>query len=141
MKYAHILVALILSLSCAAAEAPAGQESTSQSGGARVAPLSIDEVLRAALLNNPEVRAAVRRVSLAESKVSGAGTLDDPMAMYRDWGTPLRRPWDLNQAQHMFMLQQSWSWRQRGAMSPWRSARRSWTFCATTTSAGFTTSR
>jgi outer membrane protein TolC len=27
--------------------------------------------------------------------------------MYRGWGTPLAKPWDLNQTQHMFMLSQN----------------------------------
>jgi len=59
------------------------------------------------MLGNPEIRAAVRRLSVAETQVVGAGALDDPMFMYRDWGTPLSRPYDLNQAQNMFMLQQT----------------------------------
>ena len=29
------------------------------------------------------------------------------MFMYRGWGVPLRQPWDLNQAQNMFMFTQA----------------------------------
>jgi cobalt-zinc-cadmium efflux system outer membrane protein len=68
---------------------------------------SIEEATSLALRNNPEIKAAVRRVSLAETKTLTAGSLDDPMFMYRDWGTPLKQPWDLNQAQHMLALQQT----------------------------------
>jgi len=32
--------------------------------------------------------------------------LDDPSFVYRGWGTPLAKPWDLNQTQHMFMFSQ-----------------------------------
>lgn len=71
------------------------------------APLSLDQALDLAAQNNPEIRAAVRRVSVAEAKVPGAGALDDPMFQYRNWGTPLRQPWDWNQSQHMFMVQQT----------------------------------
>lgn len=68
---------------------------------------SIEQANELALRNNPEIKAAVRRLSLAETKILTAGSLDDPMFMYRDWGTPLERPWDLNQAQQMFALQQT----------------------------------
>lgn len=68
---------------------------------------SIEQATELALRNNPEIRAATRRLSLAEAKTLTAGSLDDPMFMYRDWGTPLEKPWDLNQAQQMFALQQT----------------------------------
>ena len=68
---------------------------------------SIEEATALALRNNPEIKTAVRRVSLAETKTLTSGSLDDPMFMYRDWGTPLAKPWDLNQAQHMIALQQN----------------------------------
>jgi outer membrane protein, heavy metal efflux system len=67
-------------------------------------PMTLAEIESVALANNPEIKIAVRRVSLAEAGVPAAGNLDDPMFEYRAWGTPLARPWDLNQAQHMFML-------------------------------------
>jgi outer membrane protein TolC len=75
--------------------------------------LSIDEAVAAALENNPEIRAAVRRLSLAQLKTTTARSLDDPMLMMRDWDTPLRQPWDLNQAQLMVSLQQTFTSRQK----------------------------
>ena len=70
-------------------------------------PMSLERIEAAALQGNPEIRAAARRVAVSEARAPGAGALDDPMFMYRDWGTPLKQPWDLNQAQNMFMLQQT----------------------------------
>ncbi len=75
--------------------------------GSTTVRLSVEEAVAEALLSNPELRAAVRRLSLAQLKTTTAHSLDDPMLMVRDWDTPLRKPWDLNQAQTMFMLQQS----------------------------------
>jgi outer membrane protein TolC len=80
---------------------------------AAVVSLSVDEAVVAALENNPEIRAAVRRLSLAQLKTATARSLDDPMLMMRDWDTPLRRPWDLNQAQLMISLQQTFPSRQK----------------------------
>ena len=73
----------------------------------RVAPMSLPQVLDAAQANNPEIRSALKRVIVGEAKAPAAGALDDPMVMYRDWGTPLRQPWNLNQAQNMLMVQQT----------------------------------
>jgi outer membrane protein TolC len=56
---------------------------------------------------NPEIQAAGRRLSLSQLKTSTARSLDDPMLMVRDWDTPLRQPWDLNQAQIMVGLQRT----------------------------------
>ena len=75
--------------------------------------LSVDDAVAAALESNPEIRAAVRRLSLAQLKTATARSLDDPMLMMRDWDTPLRRPWDLNQAQLMVSLQQTFPSRQK----------------------------
>ncbi|MGA9670365.1 MAG: TolC family protein [Terracidiphilus sp.] len=75
--------------------------------------LSVDEAVAEALEANPEVRAGVRRLSLARLKTSTARSLDDPMFQVRDWDTPLKKPWDLNQAQLMFMLQQSFQSKQK----------------------------
>ena len=68
---------------------------------------SIEQATSLALRNNPEIKAAARRVVQAETKTLTAGSLDDPMFMYRDWGTPLSQPWNLNQAQHMLSVQQT----------------------------------
>ena len=35
------------------------------------------------------------------------------MLMVRDWDTPLRKPWDLNQAQAMFSIQQTFVSKQK----------------------------
>jgi outer membrane protein, heavy metal efflux system len=70
-------------------------------------PMSLAELETAALANNPEIRVAMRRVAIAETRVRSAGSLSDPEFMYRGWGTPLAKPWDLNQTQHMFMFNQS----------------------------------
>ena len=80
---------------------------------AAAAPLSVDEAVAAALESNPDIRAAVRRLSLAQLKTTTARSLDDPMLMVRDWDTPVRRPWDLNQAQLMVSIQQTFPSRQK----------------------------
>jgi outer membrane protein TolC len=69
-------------------------------------PLALAELEATALANNAEIRASMRQVAVAEARRGSAGTLDDPSFMYRGWGTPLAKPWDLNQTQHMFMLSQ-----------------------------------
>jgi hypothetical protein len=60
-------------------------------------PMSLAELETAALANNPEIRVAMRRVAIAGTRVRSAGSLSDPEFMYRGWGTPLAKPWDLNQ--------------------------------------------
>jgi outer membrane protein TolC len=69
--------------------------------------MTLEEIEREAMANNPEIRAAEARVDVVKARTPAAGALDDPMFMYRNWGTPLGRPWDWNQAQHMLMYQQS----------------------------------
>lgn len=70
-------------------------------------PLALDEAEHIAMQANPEIEAAARRVAMARAHVPVAGSLDDPMAMYRGWGVPLKRPWDLNAAQNMFSVSQT----------------------------------
>jgi outer membrane protein, heavy metal efflux system len=72
-----------------------------------VPPLMLAQLEQQALQANPEIRLAVRQLSIAQARVTAAGALDDPSFMYRGWGVPLRQPWDLNQAQNMFMFTQS----------------------------------
>ena len=69
--------------------------------------MTLEEIEREALANNPELRAVTARVAVAKAHTPVAGALDDPMLMYRNWGTPLEKPWDWNQAQHMLMYQQT----------------------------------
>ena len=71
------------------------------------ARLTLEEAQAAALANNPEIRLAARRLAVAEARQPAAGALDDPSLMYRAWGVPLKSPYDLNQAQNMFMIGQS----------------------------------
>jgi outer membrane protein, heavy metal efflux system len=72
-----------------------------------VTPLGLDEVEHIALNANPEIEVAARRVAIARAHVPVAGALDDPMAMYRAWGVPLKKPWDYNAAQNMFSMSQT----------------------------------
>jgi outer membrane protein TolC len=103
-----LMVAGALALMCVGA----GYAQSPMVGGGAAA-LTVDQAVAEANAANPEIRAAVRRLSLAQLKITTARSLDDPMLMVRDWGTPLRQPWDLNQAQLMFMLQQTFPGRQK----------------------------
>ena len=78
--------------------------------------LTVDQAIADALEATPEIRAAARRLSLAQIKTTTARSLDDPMLMVRDWQTPLKKPWDLNQAQLMFMVQQTFPNREKRDM-------------------------
>jgi outer membrane protein, heavy metal efflux system len=69
--------------------------------------LTLDEIERAALIGNPEIAVAARRLAAVEAHVPQAGALDDPALMYRGWQVPLRQPWNYNAAQNMFMLSQT----------------------------------
>jgi len=70
-------------------------------------PLELDQAETIALQNNPEIEVAIQRVAMVRAHVPSAGALDDPMAMYRGWGVPLKRPWDYNAAQNMFSVSQT----------------------------------
>lgn len=59
------------------------------------------------MANNQEIRAAEGHTAVIKTRTAAAGALDDPTLMYRDWGTPLAKPWDLNQSQQMLMYQQT----------------------------------
>ncbi len=72
-----------------------------------VASITLDQAEQIALQGNPEIRVAVRKVSVAETHVSGAGALEDPSAMYRGWQVPLTQPWNYNAAMNMFMVGQT----------------------------------
>ena len=102
-KYLVLSAALVFcGISFAQPERPAASP-----GGDGSSVLTVDEAVAEALEANPEVRAAVRRLTLAKMKIATARSLDDPMLMVRDWNTPLVKPWDLNQSQLMFMVQQT----------------------------------
>jgi len=78
--------------------------------------LTLDEAERIALAANPEIEVAARRVAVAQAHVPTAGTLDDPMAMYRGWGVPLEKPWNYNDAQNMFSISQTFPGRGKLAL-------------------------
>jgi outer membrane protein TolC len=103
---------LALSVACFGQTEPSSIEAPSLN----VHPLTVDEAVTAAVEGNLEIRAAVRRLSLAQMKTSTARSLDDPMLQVRDWDTPVTKPWDLNQAQLMVMLQQTFPNRQKREM-------------------------
>ncbi len=110
----RVLYALFLVCSCAlsaaaedpflAADALLPQHQHSAASGLA---FTLDEIEQMALLGNPDIRVAVRRLAVVEAHVPAAGALDDPMLGYRGWGVPLRRPWDYNGAQNMFMMSQT----------------------------------
>ena len=82
-------------------------QSSMQHHQSSVPPTSLDAIEAAALENNPEIKVALERVTLAKAGVIPAASFDDPSFMYRGWGTPLLQPWNLNQTQHMFMFSQT----------------------------------
>ncbi|WP_348262668.1 TolC family protein [Telmatobacter sp. DSM 110680] len=120
MKTTHILTAplcLVLALPVCSGQTAAGTlalgELSALIGNAHAQTaastpqLTLDEVERIALAENPEIHVAARKVASAEAHVPLAGALDDPQAMYRGWQVPLAKPWDYNAAQNMLMLSQS----------------------------------
>src|SRR5580700_3803995 len=78
-----------------------------QSPAVTTPALTLDEIERDALAENPEIHVASRKVSMAEAHVPTTGKLDDPEFMVRNWQVPLNKPWDYNAAQNMLMLSQS----------------------------------
>ena len=119
MKHYYGFAPIVLALSIVSSSGCWGQAPPSSSlpSNAVVPPppasLSVEQAVAEALVDNPQIRAAVRRLSLAQMKTGTARSLDDPMLMVRDWQTPLRKPWDLNQAQLMFSLQQTFPGKQK----------------------------
>ncbi len=113
MKPVYFYAPFVLALSIACWGQAEPRSASLSVGDAAAVRLTVDEAVAKALDGNPEIRAAVRRLSLAQMKTATARTLDDPMFMVRDWGTPLKQPWDLNQSQLMFSLQQTFPGRQK----------------------------
>lgn len=100
MRSAFISVVVFVSALSFAQTVPVGRSPRAQ-------VMTLEGIEREAMANNPEIRAAESRLNVAKARTPIAGALDDPMFMYRNWGTPLERPWNWNQSQHMFMYQQS----------------------------------
>jgi outer membrane protein, heavy metal efflux system len=115
VKLTHGFAPLVLALSFASFAAGGGQTASGSESGpiAAAPPLTVEQAVNEALQSNAGIRAAVRRLSLAQLKTTTAASLDDPMLMVRDWDTPLRKPWDLNQAQAMFSIQQTFVSKQK----------------------------
>jgi cobalt-zinc-cadmium efflux system outer membrane protein len=108
-RFAPVVLALLVALSvgCWGQTVPHSNSLPALIAPAPEASLSTEQAVSKALLANPEIRVEVRRLSLAQLKTTTARSLDDPMLMVRDWQTPLRKPWDVNQAQLMFSVQQT----------------------------------
>ena len=98
---------LALGLSCFAQSGTGRMGAPANTGLDAAAPITVEDAVSKALVSNPQIHAAVRRLTLAQSKRGTARSLDDPMLMVRDWDTPLSKPWDLNQAQLMVSVQQT----------------------------------
>src|SRR4051812_24080064 len=94
-------VSFILALACIMLVPPGRAQSADQHASSASPALTLDEVQRIALAENPEIRLAMRKVRTAESHVPLAGALDDAQLMVKNWGIPLAKPWDFNQAQNM----------------------------------------
>ena len=113
MKVLPVFALILVAVHLAMADDPFAESNSLLSAATQhrrsssVPPYTLAQLQEMAMRSNPEIRIAVRRFSVAQSRVSGAGALDDPTFMYRDWGTPLKKPWDLNQAQNMFMYSQT----------------------------------
>jgi len=121
VKNFYVLAPAVLALSIASSIGCQGQSASAPGsspvrpavsepvphGASVTAQLTVEQAVEDALASNPEIRAAVRRLSLAQMKTTTARSLDDPMLMVRDWDTPISKPWDLNQAQLMVSLQQT----------------------------------
>src|SRR5271157_4540498 len=113
MKVLRVLALILVAVHLAMADDPFAESSallravSQHQPPSSASPVTLAELQEMAMRSNPKIRIAVRRLSVAQSRVPGAGALDDPTFMYRDWGTPLKKPWDLNQAQNMFMYSQT----------------------------------
>ena len=114
MKTCRVTAPFVLafSLSCFAQSGP-GSAGPATDPNTAMHRITVEEAVAAAMDANPQIHSAGRRLSLAQSRTATARSLDDPMLMVRDWDTPLRKPWDLNQAQLMFSIQQTFVSRQK----------------------------
>ena len=71
-----------------------------------VAPMTLAQIEAAALENNADIRLVEQRVAQVKTGTAMALATEDPTFTYRAWGTPLFSPWNVNQTQHMFMVNQ-----------------------------------
>ncbi len=111
MRFVHVLLLLGACVLTASAEDPFVVADAllpqHQHASASGPVLTLDEIEQMAMLGNPDIRVAVRQLSVVEARVPAAGALDDPMLGYRGWGVPLSQPWNYNAAQNMFMVSQN----------------------------------
>jgi hypothetical protein len=86
VKSNYVVAPLLLALSlvCFGQPEPPSAPSPNSPQGPTAVQLSVDEAVAEALQSNPEIRASVRRLSLAQLKTTTAHSLDDPMYMVRD---------------------------------------------------------
>jgi multidrug efflux system outer membrane protein len=70
-------------------------------------PLTLAEVTRAAMANNPELAASAAGARAARAAARGAGAFPEPMLSYQAWQQPLSRPIDPG-ATNMHMLGVRW---------------------------------
>lgn len=114
MTYKRFTVTVLVALSwpCSGQAPPPPVSHEKHSATVR----TVEEAVAEAREGNPAIRAAERRLALAKMKTATARSLEDPVLMVRDWQTPLAKPWDLNQAQLMFMLQQTFPNREKREM-------------------------
>lgn len=69
-------------------------------------PMTLAEIEAMAMANNPLIRDATQKIRVAEAQVRTSSAIEDPEFSYRGWSVPVLQPWNMNQAQHMFMLTQ-----------------------------------
>ncbi len=60
------------------------------------AQADLEQLVVEALANNPEIKASEQRWQMAVSRAAGAGTLDDPMLMFKVQNGLIRDPFDFN---------------------------------------------
>jgi len=116
VKFRFLLIWLGIALSPPLVQPCVAQPDQAAPGARSADVLTAAQAVAEALEGNPEIRAAARRLALAQAKTASARSLDDPMLSIKDWQTPLKKPWDLNQAQLMFMVQQTFPNREKRDM-------------------------
>jgi cobalt-zinc-cadmium efflux system outer membrane protein len=67
------------------------------------ATLSLSELIAQALENNPEIRAAKRRVESVQAKAKQATYLEDPEVNWEAWGVPLNQPVNYHKANPLIL--------------------------------------
>src|ERR1035438_9946053 len=98
MKVLRVFALILITANLAMADDPFAESNILLSAVTQHQPpsptssVTLAELQEMAMRSNPEIRIEIRRLSVAQSRVPGAGALDDPTFMYRDWGTSLKKP-------------------------------------------------